>query len=109
MARELQSNVIQQPTDQGGGNPFLDLIGTFLPMAFGLPPLPGAGQLLQGQMPNAQNLLGMISGFGGFGGVQGINPNGSSPFLPQGGGMDYLTQNQSMNRSNSWNPWMGGW
>ena len=71
MPRQIQSSVIQQPTDQGGGNPFLDLIGAFLPMAFGMPPLPGAGKMLSGLFGQSNPFM-----------PQGINPYAKD--LPQG-------------------------
>ena len=80
--QQIQPNVMapQQQQEQQGGDPFLGLLGTFLPMAFGLPPIPALGQTIGG--PSWATQLGSaISPFmGGFGGGGGGFSLGD-PFL----------------------------
>lgn len=81
--QQIQPNVMmpQQQSQQGSeGDPFLGLLGTFLPMAFGLPPMPALGSALGGQSWATQ-MGGALSPFlGGMGSFGGGNYLGD-PFL----------------------------
>jgi hypothetical protein len=71
------------PQQQDQGNPFMGFlgqaIGTFLPMAFGLPPMPFAGNMLGGLMGGGQ---GQQNPFGGL-----LTPFGQQMAGPMLGGI----------------------
>jgi len=104
------SQIAQSPTQftqqqPDHGNPFMgflgNAIGTFLPMAFGLPPIPGVGNVLGGLMGGGGShgfgqipgLMGGLMNYG-FNPFQGqFNPYGNfgNPFQGRG----YYDQNQT--------------
>lgn len=78
--QQMQPNVQQVQPQQDQGDPLLGALGTFLPMAFGLPPIPALGQMLGGQSWVTQVGQGISPFMGGFGGGGGFNFMGD-PFL----------------------------
>lgn len=104
--KTIQPDFVQLPPEQQKGDPILGALGTFLPMAFGLPPMPMIGQMLSGG-PSIGTMAGGVMnpfmggfGIGGFSGGQ-INPfaSPSSPIWPTGfRGPDPFPDDRSMDQ-----------